>query len=164
MLKVRTFWCIVIFGFVISSSACATEKCIFSEDTVSEKQYAKSNAIGVYQWFKKSNEIKGVLSNGNLFSVKHWSCNHYGKQAVMVVGPQMQSIPSELDDQVLHLGKIALSETEFKLLSDTIGKKSLSLSESPIKRRVTTNEFDEFYIQVTIVGEAVFIEIKLYKA
>jgi len=163
MLKNSVFWFAIIFSFVASSSACAVENCVFSEEAISEKQFSDNKSIAVFQWFPKSNEVKGVLSNGNLFSVKHWSCNHYGKQAIMVIGPQMQSIPSELNDLVMYLGKIALSEREFQLLTNAIEDKPLKLSDSPIKLRITSNDFDEFYIKINIIDEVVFIEIKLYK-
>lgn len=164
MLKIRIFWCAIIFSFVTSSSAYTDENCTFSEEAISEKQYLDSNSIAVFQWFPKSHEVKGVLSNGNLFSVKHWSCNHYGKQAIMVMGPQIRPIPSELNDHIMQLGKIALSEAEFKLLISSLEGKPLKLSDSPITLRVISKEFDEFYVRTNIVGESIFIEIKLYKA
>jgi len=82
----------------------------------------------------------------------------------MVIGPQMQIIPDELNDHVLNLGKIALSETELKLLDNSIGTKPLKLSELPLTLRVASQEFDEFYLQLNIVNESIFIEIKLYKS
>lgn len=153
-----------MLSFMASSSACAIENCTFSEEIISEKQFSDNNLIAIYKWFPKSNEVKGVLSNGNLFSVMYWSCHHYGKQAIMVIGPQMQIIPDELNDHVLNLGKIALSETELKLLDNSIGTKPLKLSELPLTLRVASQEFDEFYLQLNIVNESIFIEIKLYKS
>ena len=154
MLRTCIFWPALIFSFVISSTAYAVENCAFSNESITELKYSENSAISVYQWIAESNEIKGV----------HWSCEHYGKHAVMVIGSKMATIPSELNEQVLFLGKIVLNETELILLSNAIKDKSLKLSEAPIKLAITSREFDEFYIQISIVGEAIFIEIKLYQS
>jgi hypothetical protein len=163
-LKVRTFWQIVIFSFVASSSAYATENCTFSEENISQKQYSDNPAIEVFQWFPKSNEVKGVLSNGHLFSVKHWACHHYGKQAIMLIGPQIASIPRELNKHILQLGKVALSKTEFMLLTNNIENKPFKLADSPITLRIKSKTFDDFYVQINIIGEVILIEVKLYKS
>jgi hypothetical protein len=150
--------------FVASCSAHETKNCSFSEDFISEKQYSDNSAIAIYQWFPKKNEVKGVLSDGNLFSVKHWSCSHYGKQAIMVLGPQIEPIPNQLNNHVVQLGKVALSEIEFKQLTSAMKNVQFNLSDSPMILRVASEEFDEFYAQINVSGEVILIEIKLYKS
>ena len=163
ILNNRIFWCGFVLTFILPSSAYAVKNCIFSEEAISEKSYLNKPSIAISQWFPKSNEVKGVLSNRNLFSVKNWSCNHYGKQAIMIIGPQMQLIPSKLNDQVLYLAEIVLNEAELKQLAQTIKDKPINLSDSPKRIRIPSDEFDEFYIQIDVIAEVIFIEIKLYK-
>lgn len=137
---------------------------MFSDDTIIEKDFSTNESVAISQWFPKSSEIKGVFSNGHLFSVKYWSCEHYGKQAVMIIGPQMETIPEELNNHVAQLGEIALSKDEFKRLIDSLADKPLKLSDTPTRLNITSNEFDEFYLQINVVGETILIEIKLYKS
>lgn len=162
--KKTIFWCAILLSIMASCSSCASENCTFSDELISGKQFFGNNSIATFQWFPKSNEAKGVLVNGNLFSVKYWSCNHYGKQAIMVIGPQMQTYPDELNDYVMQLGKLALDNVELQLLKNSLKSKLLKISDSPIMLRIQSKEYDEFYIKIDIVGEAIFIEIKLYKA
>ncbi len=153
---------ILVLGLSLSGLSCAAENCVFDNNAVSEKPFSDDKTVAVYQLFPKKNEIKGVFSNGNLFSVKYWSCNHYGKHSFMVIGPEMQTIPDELNSQVMLLGAVSLNEVELKLLVKAIENNPLKLSDLPIKINILTDEFDEFYMQIGIAGEAIFIEIKLY--
>ncbi|NOX76364.1 MAG: hypothetical protein GXP17_07090 [Gammaproteobacteria bacterium] len=147
----------------LSGLSCAAKNCVFSDDTISEKSFSDNKSVALYQLFPKKNEVKGVLSNGNLFSVKYWSCNHYGKHSFMIIGPEMQTIPDELNSQVIFLGGVSLSEAELNLLVKAIERKPLKLSNLPIKLNISSDGFNEFYIQIGIAGEAIFVEIKLYK-
>ena len=150
--------------FLISvNTSCAFANCVYNDKLFSEKNYADNKEISTYHWFSESNEVKGVLKNGNLFSVKHWSCNHYGIHAVMVLGPEIKEIPDSLNDQIQLLAIIALSHSERALLFKQMGNQSINIPETSFKLTVTSKEFDEFYLQITVVGEAIFIEIKLYK-
>ena len=163
MLKKYILCIILVFGLSLSGLSCATENCVFSNETISEKSFSDNKSVVLYQLFSKKNEVKGVLSNGNLFSVKYWSCSHYGKHSFMIIGPEMQTIPDELNSQVILLGGVSLNKEELKSLVKAIEKKPLKLSDLPIKLNISRDEFDEFYIQIGIAGEAIFVEIKLYK-
>lgn len=163
MLKKHISCIILVFGLSLSGLSCAAENCVFSNDTISKKSFSDNKSVALYQLFSKKNEIKGVFSNGNLFSVKYWSCRHYGKHSFMIIGPEMQTIPDELNSQVMLLGGVSLNEEELKLLDKAIEKNPLKLSNLPIKLNISTDEFNEFYIQIGLAGEAIFIEIKLYK-
>jgi len=81
----------------------------------------------------------------------------------MIIGPEMQTIPDELNSQVIFLGGVSLSEAELNLLVKAIERKPLKLSNLPIKLNISSDGFNEFYIQIGIAGEAIFVEIKLYK-
>lgn len=163
MLKNRILYFILASCLSLPSLSYATQTCIFSNDALTESSFSNNKSVALYQLYSNTNEVKGVLSNGNLFSVKYWSCNHYGKHSFMVIGPEMQIIPDELNSQVMFLGGVALSEEELILLVKAIKNKPLRLSDLPIKLNVSSDDFDEFYIQLGLTGEAIFIEIKLYK-
>ncbi len=163
MLKNSIPFFILVFGLSLSSISCAAKNCVYHDDAISEQSFSDNKSIALYQLFSEKKEVKGVLSNGNLFSVKYWSCNHYGKHSFMIIGPEMQSIPDKLNSQVMYLGNISLSDTELNLLAKEIKNKVLKLSDLPIRLNITSDEFSEFYIQIGIAGEAIYIEIKLYK-
>ncbi len=163
MLKKHISHIIIVFSLSLSGLSCAAENCVFSNETISERSFSDNKSVAIYQLFSKKNEIKGVFSNGNLFSVKYWSCRHYGKHSFMIIGPEMQTIPDELNSQVMLLGEASLNEEELNLLGNAIKNKPLKLSSLPVKLNISSDEFDEFYIQAGIAGEAIFIEIKLYK-
>lgn len=82
----------------------------------------------------------------------------------MVIGPQMQTYPDELNDYVIQLGKLALNEFEAQLLNDVLKTKHIQISDSPILVRVQSNEYDDFYVKIDILSDTIFIEIKLYKS
>lgn len=163
MLKNRIPLFILMFGLSLSSISCAAENCAYNDNAISELSFSDNKSVALYQLSSKKNEVKGVLSNGNLFSVKYWSCNHYGKHLFMIIGPEMQSIPDKFNSQVMYLGGISLSEAELNFLAKEIKNKPLKLSDLPIKLNITSDEFSEFYIQIGVAGEAIYIEIKLYK-
>lgn len=164
MLK-NTILCflLVVIGLSLSGLSYAAKNCVFNEDTISEKSFSDNKSIALYQVFSNENEVKGVLTNGNLFSIKYWSCSHYGKHSFMIIGPEMQTIPDELNSQVVHLGRVSLSKVELNLLVKTLENKTLKLSNLPIKLYISSDDYKEFYLQIGIAGEAIFIEIKLYK-
>ncbi len=148
---------------VLLTFACAVDNCTFNNNYFNQKQLENNTLIDVFKWYPETKELKAILTNGNLLSVKFWSCNHYGKQAVMVMGPSLQKIPDLLNEKVLQLGKIVLNPSELKLLSNTISGKKLKLPESTFKLRIDSNNFDEFYLLISVVNESIVIEIKLYK-
>ena len=102
------------------------------------------------------------MKNGNLFSVKHWACEHYGKQAVMIIGPQINSIPNLLNIHILELGKMSLNPSELKILTNALKRKNISLSDAPVKNYIKADNYSEYYYQVSIASEIIIIEIKLY--
>lgn len=164
MLKSCAFLFAAFLGFAVSPFAWAAENCTFSEEGIHEQPLAGHDAIAIVTRFPESNEVKGVLSNGNLFSVKYWSCTHYGRQAIMVIGPQPKVIPDRLNDHVMSLAKVALGEPERTLLASSIEARPLELTSLPTTLRVPSNAFDEFYVRIHVVDELILVEIKLYKS
>ncbi len=166
MLNVKTclFWYTIIFTCITSGLVYANEDCVFSREAVSDKLFSDNDSVAVFQRFPENHEVKGVLRNGHLFSVKYWSCHHYGKQAILVIGPQIQSIPTELNDHVMQLGKVALSKNELMLLRHALVNKPLMLSAAPITLKVASGTFDTFYVQVNLIGEIILIEMMLYQS
>ncbi len=141
----------------------ASEKCTFANDHVLYEKYKENEAVSIFKVFSKTNEVKGVLKNNNVFSVKYWNCNHYGMQAMMIIGPQIETIPEDLNEQTLQLAKAVLSASELELIKNSLGAEKLVLSGTPEKRYIKSNDYSEFYLFYYIVSDMVFIEIKLYR-
>ena len=153
----------VLLILVLANTACATESCVFSTDFFSEERYRDRDLISIYEWSDKNKEVKGILASGNLFSIKHWSCAHYGTHAVLFLGPSLEEMPKNLNKHVLELAEISLIKDELRLLSDAIKGKSLLLVDSPYKLIIPNNEYSEFYISYSIANEVIVIKIKLYR-
>lgn len=81
-----------------------------------------------------------------------------------MIGPQIQSIPTELNDYVMQLGKVALSKNELILLRHALVNKPLMLSDSPITLKFASETFATFYVQINLIDEIILIEIMLYQA
>ena len=158
----RIYSLLVSLVLGVSSVGCAANECVYEQKENQKQLYAANPAISVQQWLESSNEVKGVLANGNLFSVKHWSCEHYGKQALMVLGPHMDTAANQLNASVLQLAKLALDEHELKLLSQSLQNSKLHLADAPLQHNIVSNEFDEFYVKIAITDSLIIIEIKLY--
>jgi hypothetical protein len=148
---------------VLVNSACAAEECIFSPEYFTENDYKSNQTINTYKWSNANKEIKGVLNNGHLFSVKHWSCTHNGTHAVLYVGPSFKVIPDTINKYIFQLANIALNKEDIKLLSKAISGKNLSIPSNSKKILIPNNEYSEFYISYSVVGEIIVIEIKLYQ-
>ncbi|VAW88676.1 hypothetical protein MNBD_GAMMA18-600 [hydrothermal vent metagenome] len=154
---------IPLLPILILNIACANGNLPYSNDSFSEDKYKNNNTVLLFQKFPESNEYKGVLKGGSLFSVKYWAGVHYGVHAVMLLGPQMKTIPDELNSQIIQLAKLALYEPELSVLVDSIHKRNIKLSDSPEIIHINSDEYSEFYISSSIVREAILIEIKLYR-
>ncbi len=148
---------------VFANTACATEQCIFSPEYFSESSYKRNQSISTYEWDSENKEIKGILKNGLLFSIKHWSCMHNGTHAVLYVGPNLKEIPENVNEYVFQLANIALKKEEIEILSKTISNKNLPISTELQKISIPSGEHSEFYVSYSVVGEIIIIEIKLYR-
>lgn len=144
-------------------SACVAEECAFNKNLFLEKMYSENKAIVSHTWSEKQKEVKGVLKNGNIFTVKHWSCNHYGTHAIMIVGPYSATIPEVLNKDFLSLANIALQKDEVTLLKHYLDNKKIKLLPEPQKFTVPSEQFSEFYISSAVANELIIMEIKLYK-
>ena len=154
---------IILLCSVLVNTACASEPCVFADDFFSEEKYKTNSLISKYVWSEINKEAKGVFSNGNLFSIKHWSCEHYGTHAVLFVGPNLEEIPANINKYVLMLAEVSLTNEEANLLEAAIGKRDLLLSNSPQRIVVRSDEYSEFYVSFSITNDVIFIDIKLYR-
>jgi len=108
-------------------------------------------------------EAKGITDSGALFSVKHWSCDHYGTHAVMFLGPYFSGNIENIDKILMTLADIALQKNEIEIIEKHTRKKPLTISSNSQKINIDTKEYSEFYIAYSIVDEVIVLEIKLYK-
>jgi hypothetical protein len=150
---------------LIVNTACARNDLTYSDEYFSENTYKYKNnkEILLFQELPKTNEYKGVLKNGGLFSVKYWSGDHSGVHAIMLIGPQIKTIPDELSSKIIQLAKLSLFEPELGLLIGAINKRNTKLSKSPNIINIDSSEYSEFYISFSVVRESILIEIKMYR-
>lgn len=157
---------LALIASIIANSACVateTTECVFDKNIFEESLYKNNQAIAKYIWSDKNKVAKGIFHNGNMFSVKHWSCDHYGTRAVLYIDSYTSKIPETLKNDILMLAKTAFQKNEVSILKKEIKSQSLSLSLSPYKLDILSKEYSEFYVSYSIINEMVIIEIKVYK-
>lgn len=163
MILLKNIKAVAFIAILIVLPLYASEKCTFSNDHLLHDKYKENEAVSIFKVFSKTNEVKGVLKNNNVFSAKYWNCNHYGVQAMMIIGPQIETIPEDLNEQTLQLAKAVLSSAELELIKNSLGDKKLLLSSTPEKLYIKSNDYSEFYVSYYVVNDVIFIEIKLYR-
>ncbi len=70
-------------------SACATTSCVYDNDFFKPSRYENNMLVENLKFNKDDNTAKIITQQGELISVKHWSCNHHGVQATMLIGPYL---------------------------------------------------------------------------
>ena len=145
------------------SSACAQSNCVFDEKSVTDSGYTSNSEISKFIWDDKTKEVKGILRDGSLFSVKYWACDHYGVHAVMFIGPYSQLDVGNINEQVLKLAKLALNKDELNLIKNYLSKNAIAVESNKGGFPVNADRYSEFYLAYSIVGDILVLEIKLYK-
>jgi hypothetical protein len=143
--------------------ACASSNCVFDKDYFNKARYTDNNSIQYVAWEDTSKTAKIITAQGELVSVKHWSCNHLGIHAVMLIGPYSEDDSSDLNKYFKKLAAIALDKQEADLVNSYLGGHKISLEPGTQTFRLDNNEYSEFYLMLTVVNEAVVIEIKFYR-
>lgn len=143
--------------------ACATNNCVFDEDYFNQSRYADKSDIKYLAWEDSSKTAKIITTEDELISVKHWSCNHLGIHAVMIIGPYSKDNFSGLNKYFKKLAAIALDKPEADLVNDYLAKHKISLEPGTQTFRFENNDYSEFYLMLTVVNEAAVIEIKFYR-
>jgi len=155
---------VVLLVFLLTTNpACADTTCVFDKDYFKESRYTSNNDVAEFIWNNTTKEGKGITKNGDLFSVKHWSCNHYGTHAVMLSGPYITDKIGKIENKFIQLANIALDKNEFEMVDKHLGNISINLSFESKIIRIETPEYSEFYLIYSIVNESLVLEIKLYK-
>ena len=81
----------------------------------------------------------------------------------MLVGPYSEDNFSDLNQYFEKLASIALDKPEADLVNGYLGSHKISLEPGTKTFRLENNEYSEFYLMLTVVNEAVVIEIKAYR-
>jgi len=155
---------VVLLVFLLTANlACADTTCVFDKNYFKESRYTSNNDVAEFIWNNTTKEGKGITKNGALFSVKHWSCNHYGTHAVMLFGPYITDEIGEIENKFMQLAKIVLEKNEIEMVAKHLGNISIDLSSESKIIRIETSEYSEFYLTYSTVNESLVLEIKLYK-
>ena len=154
---------ITLIFLVISSSAYAQNDCVFNNKYFTEGKYKKNKDISTFVWIGANKEVKGIAKNGAMFSIKHWSCDHYGTHAIMFIGPYTAINTDNINEYFYELADLALEKKELESIKKSIGKKIISVTSNPGKINLNSEEYSEFYLAYNVSNEVLIIEIKLYK-
>ncbi len=151
-------------SFTCISSACATSNCVYDNDYYKPSRYTNNQLVEQVKYVKADHSAKIITHKGDLISIKHWSCDHHGLHAVMLVGPYPADDSFNIKKQIQILSTIALDKDEAQLLNDFILNKEIALEAVPVKLNISSEEYDEFYIGYSEVNDSIIIEIKFYKS
>lgn len=154
---------IALVLLLLASSACAQTKCVFDENYFSEIKYKENRNISNYVWSKHDKEVKGITNDGTMFSIKHWSCDHYGSHAIMFLGPYFSFDTENINEYFMRLGNLALEREEISIIENYLSKKPISLSSEGETIQLNTGEYSEFYLAYSISNDILIFEIKVYR-
>ncbi len=157
----------VFFGLVVlvlSSTACAQQSsCVFDEGSFTKDRYEKNSAISKFVWADSAKEVKGITNDGAMFSIKHWSCDHYGTHALLFLGPYMELDSSNVNKEFLKLANLALDGEELKVVKKELNKNVIAISSDKNRHNLAGEEYSEFYFSYRVSDDVVILEIKFYR-
>ena len=148
----------------LTNGSCAKSSCVFSNAFFTESRYKANKAISMYQWDNVTKELKAITTDGSLLSVKHWSCDHYGTHAVLILGPYPTTDLENLNQEFIKLARIVLVDNELKIVEKYIKDTLITLSTSSAVINIDSAEHAEFYLAYSIVNDVLVLEIKLYNS
>lgn len=143
--------------------ACATNDCVFDENYFNQSRYKDNNHIKYIAWEDTSRTAQIITNKGELISVKHWSCNHLGVQAVMLITAYSENDISNLNKYFKELASISLDKAEKDLVNDYLAKHKIALEPGTQTVRLENDDYSEFYLMLSVVNESIIVEIKYYR-
>ena len=143
-----------------ASSTCAFDKSYF---TKSKSKYEANAKIIAFVWNESKKSGKGITRNGDLFSVKYWSCEHLGIHAIMLIGPYPPLDSTFIRNKIISLATIILDTVEIDILKKQLAKESFAVLSKEKKIDIKDSLYSEFYVAYSLVNDSLIIEIKWYK-
>lgn len=147
-----------------SAPLSAHENCVFANQAVDTSFKGKAPSIASYKVFDKKREIKGVLTNGHLFELKSWSCNHYGWRGRLVIDAGETATPVQLDQAFAQLGQLFLDEADNRSLAEELKLHPIKIEQLPVVRNIPDSGYDQFFIKATALDEVILVEISFYQS
>jgi len=148
----------------LTNSSFASSDCAFDESYYNQSYYSTKKNIKHFSWIDSNKTAKIETDSGELISIKHWSCNHIGLHAVMLVGPYSDDNFANIQKYFIALASIALDKPELKLILDQLNKKPITLESNSKIFNIQGNQYSEYYFKYTVVNESLIVEIKFYKS
>lgn len=145
-------------------TACASSSCVFDKDYYTNEYYADKKDINHITWNNGNKTAKIETNNGEMISIKHWSCDHIGLHAVMLIGPYSDDNFAQLQKYFLTLAAISLEKQEYKVVVNQLKAEPVSLKADSETFNIKNDEYSEFYLKYTIANESLVVEIKFYKS
>lgn len=144
-------------------SSFASSDCDSDEDYYNQSYYSAKKNIKYFSWIDTNKTAKIETDSGELISIKHWSCNHIGLHAVMLVGPYSNDNFSNIQKYFISLATITLEKPELKLMLDQLNKNPMTLESNSKSFNIQSNQYSEYYFKYSVVNESLIVEIKFYK-
>lgn len=144
--------------------AGATTNCTYDNTYFKPARYTNNKLVENLKYNKVKNTAQIVTSTGELISIQHWSCNHHGLHAVMLVGPYPSDDKLDIKQHIMTLSNITLNSKDALTLYNFISKKQISLKTGPVKLNIKNNQYDEFYVTYNTINDNIVIELKIYKS
>ncbi|EJC7123265.1 hypothetical protein MZJ48_004543 [Vibrio parahaemolyticus] len=149
-------WAILV-TLLLSLNVSANE-CIFDSHPMQTEKFNLEN-VQYYDLDSNNSEVKGILSNGNLFSVKYWSCNSFGVQATLFVGPF--NIDKNVSLYIDQIARLVLDTVDYTRISEILLARSFILTERTVNVSLSDdNSNEEFYFSYGTYGDFLIIEIR----
>ena len=148
---------IVLFWLFLSSFQVlsAGEECSFDPAFFSEKTYRAFKQVRDVYWLPETQEARIILNSGDVLMIKHWSCNHFGLDAVLISSQEAEDILEKIN----QLASIVLDKHDRASLQQVLKEKP----PSQIKRLDVPSEYSEFFVSIIKFDNYQTIRIKYYR-
>ena len=149
-------WAILVI-LLLSLNVSANE-CVFDSHPVQTDKFNLEN-VQYYDLDSNNSEVKGILSNDNLFSVKYWSCNSFGIQATLFVGPF--NIDKNVGLYIDQIAKLTLDTVDYERVNEMLLTRSFILTEQVVNVSLSDdNSYEEFYFSYGTYGDFLIVEMR----
>ncbi|MDX9874243.1 MAG: hypothetical protein RBS88_04975 [Spongiibacteraceae bacterium] len=84
------------FGALLLSNVVLAG-CVFDDSAIDPGRVEAHPDVVVSRADPATGLVQGVLRNNQLFSIRYWTCDHYGVQAVMIIDLSAAALPRDAE-------------------------------------------------------------------
>lgn len=163
MIKRQSLLLVLLITFSSLQHAMADTECVFERNSFKASRYENKKLVKKLVWDQKQTKASIITTMGDLVSVTHWSCNHLGLNALMLVNPYNFEQVNGLEEYFKQLAILVLDESEKNLVFKLLGKKNITIDSEEKIMTINDDLSAEFYLKYSVLGESVLLEIKYYQ-